>query len=415
MKFILKIFLFTSLFTFFSFNQVVAFQVTQSKPYLSQSNQIIENSSQESKKPRARDLGIPLNGKTGEFNAITDVKGVEVGHATIISGEGKLVRGKGPVRTGVTAILPKGKNYSTVFSGWYSLNGNGEMTGTTWIEESGVLGGPIMITNTHSVGIVRDAVVEWLVTEPIASGVYWALPVVAETYDGFLNDINGFHVKKEHVFAALNSASSGPVIEGSVGGGTGMICHQFKGGIGTSSRLVTIRGETYTVGILVQANYGGRRNFMVAGVPVGKEITDLMPKRNIDRPREGNSRDGSIIVIVATDAPLLPHQLKRLARRVPLGIARVGGMSSNGSGDIFIAFSTGNDGFSDKNDYSDVKMISNNLMSPLFTAVVHATEESIINALVVGEAMTGINGNTVYALPHDRLKELLKKYNRLDK
>ncbi len=396
MKAAFKISLFTLLVTFCSYNQAFSFQEAE-------------------KKPRARDLGIPFNGRTGEFNAITDVKGVEVGHTTLISGNGKLVLGKGPVRTGVTAVLPQGKKYSTVFSGWYSLNGNGEMTGTTWVEESGVLGGPIMITNTHSVGVVRDAAVEWLVTEPIASGVYWALPVVAETYDGFLNDINGFHVKKEHAFTALNSAASGAVEEGSVGGGTGMICHQFKGGIGTSSRLVTVRGKTYTVGVLVQANYGGRRDFMVAGVPVGREITNLMPKRNTDREDDESTRDGSIIVIVATDAPLLPHQLKRLARRVPLGIARVGGMSSNGSGDIFIAFSTGNDGFSDKNEISDVKMLANNLMSQLFTAVVHATEESIINALVAGENMTGINGNTVFALPHNRLIEVLKKYNRLDK
>jgi L-aminopeptidase/D-esterase-like protein len=403
MKTASKISLITVLFTFFSFSQVFAFQAK-------------ENSSQQAaKKPRARDLGIPFDGKPGLFNAITDVKGVEVGHTTLISGEGKLVTGEGPVRTGVTAVLPQGKKYSTVFSGWYSLNGNGEMTGTIWVGESGVLGGPIMITNTHSVGIVRDAVVEWLVTEPIASGVSWALPVVAETYDGYLNDINGFHVKKEHAFSALNSASSGAVEEGGVGGGTGMICHQFKGGIGTSSRLVTIRGKTYTVGVLVQANYGGRRSFTVAGIPVGKEITDLTPGRVNGREDEKSTRDGSIIVIVATDAPLLPHQLKRLARRVPMGIARVGGLSSNGSGDIFIAFSTGNDGFSDKNDYSDVKMISNNFMSSLFSAVVYAVEESIINALVAGETMTGINGNTAYALPHDRLREILTKYNRLEK
>ncbi|MCP4724293.1 MAG: P1 family peptidase, partial [bacterium] len=291
-------------------------------------------------KPRARDLGIPFDGTPGKFNTITDVKGVEVGHTTLITGEGKLVVGDGPVRTGVTAILPVGKKYEPVFAGWYSLNGNGEMTGTTWVEESGFLGGPIMITNTHSVGIVRDAVVEWLVTEPISSGISWALPVVAETYDGFLNDINGFHVKKEHAFAALNSASAGPVAEGGVGGGTGMICHGFKGGIGTSSRIVKINDNEYTVGVLVQANYGGRRGLMVAGVPVGKEITDLMPTRGANRDDENG--DGSIIVVVATDAPVLPHQLKRLARRVPMGIARAGGIASNGSGDIFIAFSKGN-------------------------------------------------------------------------
>jgi len=362
--------------------------------------------------PRARDLGIPFEGTTGELNAITDVAGVEVGHVTLISGEGKLVLGEGPVRTGVTAILPRGKVYDPVFAGWYSLNGNGEMTGTTWVEESGFLGGPVMITNTHSVGIVRDAVVEWLVNGPVDAGISWSLPVVAETYDGFLNDINGFHVTKEHAFEALNSASSGSVLEGGVGGGTGMICHSFKGGIGTSSRIVTINNIDYTVGVLVQANYGGRSGFTVAGVPVGKEITDLTPTRGASRNDEG---DGSIIVVVATDAPLLPHQLKRLARRVPMGIARVGGTASNGSGDIFIAFSTGNTQSSEQGSISDVKMLSNGRMSSLFTAVIQATEESIINALVAGETMTGINGNTVYGLPHERLKEVLAKYNRLNK
>src|SRR5664279_1517346 len=283
---------------------------------------------------RARDLGIPLNGTPGDLNTITDVKGVEVGQVTLISGDGKLIVGKGPVRTGVTAILPRGKKYDPVFAGWFTLNGNGEMTGTTWVEESGFLEGPVMITNTHSVGIVRDAVIEWeyknnffdpLPNEP---NVFWALPVVAETYDGDLNDINGFHVKKEHVFDALNNARSGKVDEGSVGGGTGMICHDFKGGIGTSSRRVTVGSKVYTLGVLVQANYGIRRTFTVAGVPVGKEITDLMPE--IDPVKKDEDR-GSIIVIVATDAPLLPHQLKRLARRVPIGIGRMGGFAGNGS------------------------------------------------------------------------------------
>ena len=363
-------------------------------------------------KPRARDLGIPFDGTTGPLNAITDVQGVEVGHVTLISGDGKLVIGEGPVRTGVTAVLPRGKKYEPVFAGWYSLNGNGEMTGTTWIEESGFLEGPVMITNTHSVGIVRDAVVEWLINEPISSGISWALPVVAETYDGFLNDINGFHVTKEHAFEALNSASAGSVPEGGIGGGTGMICHSFKGGIGTSSRIIVINNIEYTVGVLVQANYGGRNGFMVAGVPVGKEIKNMTPTRGASRNEEGN---GSIIVVVATDAPLLPHQLKRLARRVPMGIARVGGTASNGSGDIFIAFSTGNTQSTGRGGISDVKMLSNARMSPLFSAVIQATEESIINALVAGETMTGINGNTVYGLPHDRLKEILEKYNRLIK
>lgn len=364
-------------------------------------------------KPRARDLGVPFSGATGKLNAITDVRGVEVGHTTLISGQGKLVVGKGPVRTGVTAVLPRGKKYEPVFAGWYSLNGNGEMTGTTWIEESGILGGPVMITNTHSVGVVRDAVVKWLVTEPISSGISWALPVVAETYDGFLNDINGFHVKQEHAFAALNSASSGTVQEGGVGGGTGMICHGFKGGIGTSSRLVSINNTVYTVGVLVQANYGGRSSFMVAGVPVGQEIPDLMPARG--GSEDGEDRDGSIIVIVATDAPLLPHQLKRLARRVPMGLARVGSISSNGSGDIFVAFSTANTATLSDEGTSEITMLSNSRMTPLFAAVIQATEESIVNALVAGENMTGINYNTVYALPHDRLQEILKKYNRLVK
>lgn len=358
-------------------------------------------------KPRARDLGVPFDGKPGLNNAITDVKGVEVGHTTLISGQGKLEVGKGPVRTGVTAILPRGKKYSTVFAGWYSLNGNGEMTGTTWVEESGFLGGPVMITNTHSVGIVRDAVVEWLVTEPIASGISWALPVVAETYDGFLNDINGFHVKKEHAFSALNNAASGLVAEGGVGGGTGMTCHGFKGGIGTSSREIESRTGKFTVGVLVQANYGGRSTLTIAGVPVGKEITDL-------RSTRGTQGQGSIIVVVATDAPLLPHQLKRLARRVPLGIAKVGGLGTNGSGDIFIAFSTANTGAGKGRAVVDLKMLPNGSMNPIIQGTVQATEEAIINALVAGETMTGINGNTVYSLPHDRLIEVLKKYNRLE-
>ncbi len=356
--------------------------------------------------PRAREIGVPFEGMPGPFNAITDVQGVEVGHTTLISGDGPLLVGEGPVRTGVTAILPRGKRYDPVFGGWYSLNGNGEMTGTTWVEESGFLGGPVMITNTHSVGIVRDAVVEWLVSDEINSGVSWALPVVAETYDGFLNDINGFHVKKEHAFAALNGAASGAVAEGSVGGGTGMICHGFKGGIGTASRRLSANAGGYTVGVLVQANHGGRHTLSIAGVPVGREIPDLTPAR-------GGQGDGSIIVVVATDAPLLPQQLKRLARRVPLGIARVGGLGTNGSGDIFIAFSTANEGADVGRDVTQVEMLPNRRMNPLIEATVQATEEAIVNALVAGETITGINGNTVYALPHDRLRDVLRKYNRL--
>jgi D-aminopeptidase len=360
-------------------------------------------------KRRARDLGIPFDGNPGQLNAITDVDGVEVGHTTLISGEGKLEVGKGPVRTGVTAILPRGKVDDPVFAGWYTLNGNGEMTGTTWVEESGFLEGPVMITNTHSVGIVRDAVVEWRFKNE-GRNIAWSLPVVAETWDGGLNDINGFHVKKEHVFSALDKAASGLVAEGNVGGGTGMVCHGFKGGIGTASRVLDERSGGYTVGVLVQANYGGRSSFTVAGVPVGKEITDLRRETNRDEPEEGS---GSIIVVVATDAPLLPHQLKRLARRVPIGIAKVGGYGTNSSGDIFIAFSTANPGSYSRAGIKDVKMLSNNSNSSLFLATAQATEEAILNALVAAETMTGINGNTVYALPHDRLKQILKKYNRL--
>jgi len=335
------------------------------------------------------------------------VTGVEVGHTTLISGDGKLEAGKGPVRTGVTAILPRGKQYNPVFAGWYSLNGNGEMTGTTWVEESGFLEGPVMITNTHSVGVVRDAVVEWLVGEPIASGLLWSLPVVAETYDGFLNDINGFHVKREHAFEALRKASSGAIAEGGVGGGTGMICHGFKGGIGTSSRKLQIGSDPYTVGTLVQANYGGRDTLTIAGVPVGHEITDLMQDR-------GSTGEGSIIVVVATDAPLLPHQLKRLARRVPLGIAKVGGIGTNGSGDIFIAFSTANPGVARRSEVVEIQSLPNGRMNPLIEATVQATEEAIVNALVAGKTMVGVNGNTVHGLPHERLKQILKKYNRLE-
>ncbi len=364
---------------------------------------------------RARDLGIPLNGTPGDLNAITDVKGVEVGQVTLISGEGKLVVGKGPVRTGVTAILPRGKKYDPVFAGWYTLNGNGEMTGTTWVEESGFLEGPVLITNTHSVGVVRDAVIEWEYKNklfdplPDEPDVFWALPVVAETYDGDLNDINGFHVKRDHVFEALNNARSGKVAEGCVGGGTGMICHGFKGGIGTSSRKVTVGSRVYTIGVLVQANYGTRESLKIAGVPVGKEIPDLMP--DID-PLKKDEDHGSIIVVVATDAPLLPHQLKRLARRVPIGIGRMGGFAGNGSGDIFIAFSTANPGAANREEDRNLVMIPNEQMSPLFEATAQATEESILNALIAAKDMTGKNNTKVYALPHDRLIEILKKYNR---
>jgi len=365
---------------------------------------------------RARELGIPLDGIPGDLNAITDVRGVEVGHVTLISGQGKLIVGKGPVRTGVTAILPRGKKYDPVFAGWYTLNGNGEMTGTTWVEESGFLEGPVLITNTHSVGVVRDAVIEWEYKNgyfdpiPDEPDIFWALPVVAETYDGDLNDINGFHVKKEHVFNALNNSRPGKVIEGSIGGGTGMICHGFKGGIGTSSRKVTIGSNEYTLGVLVQANYGNRESLTVAGVPVGKEISDLMPE--LDSLNEEES--GSIIVVVATDAPLLPHQLKRIARHVPIGISRMGGYGGNSSGDIFIAFSVANSGAANREVEQNVKMIPNDEIDPLFEATAQATEESILNALIAAEDMIGINDTKIYALPEDKLIKILKKYKRIN-
>jgi len=357
--------------------------------------------------PRARDLGVPFDGIPGPLNAITDVRGVEVGHSTIISGEGRLEVGVGPVRTGVTAVLPRGRqSIDPVFAGWFSLNGNGEMTGTTWVEESGFLDGPVMITNTHSVGVVRDAVIKWRIQQgpPDASGYWWSLPVVAETWDGYLNDTNGFHVKEQHVFEALSSARSGPVAEGSVGGGTGMVCHGFKGGIGTASRALGEKPGAYTVGVLVQANHGLQSQLRVAGVPVGTELIAANPSH----------RDtGSIIIIVATDAPLLPHQLKRLARRASLGLARNGATSGNTSGDIFIAFSTANPGVFGASRNVALTMTPNDRMNPLFDATVQAAEEAIINALVAGRTMTGVDNHTVIGLPHDKLREILKKYNRL--
>lgn len=363
---------------------------------------------------RARDLGIPFDGTPGPLNAITDVPGVAVGHTTLKRGSGKLEVGNGPVRTGVTAILPRGKQYAPVFAGWYSLNGNGEMTGTTWVEESGFLEGPVLITNTHSVGTVRDAAVEWIcrhgLYDPVAENVFWILPVVAETYDGILNDINGFHVKREHVFAALDKATTGAVAEGNVGGGTGMICHGFKGGIGTASRLLSIEGEKYRVGVLVQANHGGRDALTIGGVPVGRELPDLLPELHSSN---SESETGSIIVVVATDAPLLPHQLKRVARRVPMGIAKVGGMAANNSGDIFIAFSTANAGVARRRGISRLDMLPNDYLTRLFEATVWSTEEAIVNALVAAETMAGINDYTVCALPHDDLREVLRRYLRL--
>jgi D-aminopeptidase len=355
-------------------------------------------------KPRARDLGIPLEGTPGPFNAITDVKGVEVGHATLIASEGKLKVGSGPVRTGVTAILPRGKDSAEpVFAGWFSLNGNGEMTGTTWIEESGLLEGPVMLTNTSSVGTVRDAVVKYY-TRKNKQQQPWLLPVVAETYDGYLNDTHGFHVKEEHAFAALDAAKAGRVAEGNVGGGTGMVCFGFKGGIGTASRKVAEKEGGYAVGVLVQSNFGARHQLRIAGVPVGEELAAPTA-----RPKES----GSIIITVATDAPLLPHQLKRLARRAALGLARTGSVAGNGSGDIFLAFSTANPSAAKRDGLAQLTMLPNERMNPLFDATVQATEEAILNALVAAETMVGRDEHKVLALPHDRVKEILKKYNRL--
>jgi len=365
-------------------------------------------------KPRARDIGIPFNGTTGKFNAITDVKGVEVGYSTIISGQGKNVRGKGPVRTGVTAILPRGKNNNPVFANWYSLNGNGEMTGTTWITESGFLETPIMITNTNSVGVVRDAVLKWFVKTGWYKEDFWyTYPVVAETYDGFLNDIYGFHVKEINAIEALDSAKTGFLKEGNVGGGTGMMCLGFKGGTGTSSRVVKIKDSTYTVGVLVQSNFGGKNNFTIAGVPIGKELKDTLNYEFNAAPSYRQDGDGSIIVIVATDAPLLPHQLKRITARVPIGIGIVGGRVENGSGDIFIAFSTANPSAFQRENFTKIDELPNDLINPLFNATVQAVEEAIINAMVAAETMEGINDNKAYGLPHKLVIDLLRKYNRV--
>ena len=355
---------------------------------------------------RARDLGVPFEGTPGPLNSITDVKGVEVGYHTLISGGGKLQVGVGPVRTGVTAIFPRGKSsVDPVFAGWFTENGNGEMTGTTWVEESGFLYGPVMITNTHSVGVVRDTVIDWQVKHgtPMPLEDWWSLPVVAETWDGDLNDINGFHVKPEDAVAAMQDAHSGAIAEGNVGGGTGMICFEFKGGTGTSSRHLPEKLGGYTVGVLVQCNFGVRHLLRIAGAPVGYEI-----------PLDTHRNDtGSIIVVVATDAPLLPHQLKRIARRVTLGLGRLGSISGNGSGDIFIAFSTANGGAGLAQKSANVQTLANGQMDSLFEATVQATEEAVVNAMIAAKTMTGINDHTVEALPHDRLLEVLKKYNRL--
>ena len=369
--------------------------------------------------PRARDLGIPFEGEPGPLNAITDVAGIEVGHATIIRGDGELRVGEGPVRTGVTAILPRGRaSRGRVFGAWFTLNGNGEMTGTTWLRDRGILEGAVMITNTHSVGAVHEATIAW--AQQNLEAPDWSLPVVAETWDGFLNDINGFHVREEHVFAALDAARGGPVEEGSVGGGTGMRTFGFKAGIGTSSRVVEAGDGRYTVGVLVQSNFGSRRLMTIAGVPVGREIPDLTPELGPHDQPAGDSdqdgdRDGSIIIVAATDAPLLPHQLNRFIRRASLALGRVGSIASNGSGDIFVAFSTANqEAAHNEGGVAPLDNLANNDINPFFEAIVQATEESIVNALVAGRDMVGVNGRTVYGLPHDRLREILRRYNRLN-
>jgi D-aminopeptidase len=382
-------------------------------------------------KPRENDLKLPIGGTPGPLDAITDVAGVEVGHTTLISGSGKLMVGQGPVRTGVTVIHPRGKaNADPVFAAWYTLNGNGEMTGTTWVQESGYLEGPIGITNTHSVGVVRDAIIKWEVTQKNVLQPWW-LPVVAETYDGNLNDINGFHVKEEHVLSALNAAAGGLPKEGVVGGGTGMTCLGFKGGIGTASRKLPAQQGGYTVGVLVQCNFGSRRDLRIAGVPVGEEILDLQPCIANNEPDGPNSRrphcgqpagsggradeqeQGSIIVVVATDAPLMPHQLKRIATRVSLGVGRQGGFGGNGSGDIFIAFSTANQKSWSSDSVTSVRMMTNDRISPLFQATAQATEAAITNALLAAETTTGANDLRIFAMPVDRMLAAMKKYGRM--
>ncbi len=364
--------------------------------------------------PRARDLGVPFDGVPGPLNAITDVEGVLVGQVTLISGSGALEVGKGPVRTGVTAVLPRGRKplSNPVFAAWFSQNGNGEMTGAHWIEEGGFLDGPVLLTNTHSVGVVRDAVIQWRIAhgDPDPDGYFWSLPVVAETWDGWLNDINGFHVKSDQLTQTINNLNNPPTTDGSVGGGTGMICNGYKGGIGTASRRVKVLDQTYTVGVLVQCNYGTRENLRIAGINVGRQIAAPEPYTFI--PSDIGEL-GSIIVVVATDAPLLPTQLKRLGRRVTLGLGRNGSISGNGSGDLFIAFSTGNDGAAALDHVVDLKMLPNGQLDDIFRATVEATEESIVNAMVAAKDMVGADNHRVIALPHDALRKVLKKFNRL--
>lgn len=359
--------------------------------------------------PRARDLGIPFEGKPGPLNAITDVAGVAVGQVTLIE---DLPDGRA-VRTGVTAVLPRGREtlMRPVFGAWFALNGNGEMTGTTWLEESGQLEGPVMLTNTHSVGVVRDATIAWRIRQggPDASGYFWSLPVVAETWDGHLNDINGFHVTAEHVNAALDGAASGPVPEGNVGGGTGMVCYEFKCGIGTASRVVDVLGASYTLGVLVQANYGMRDDLVIAGVPVGRHLREDRIYSDSD-PNAAES--GSIIIVVATDAPLLPYQLKRVARRAALGLARNGSIAHNGSGDIFVAFSTADRSLGRIDRLLTHRSIPNDALDPLFAATVQASEEAIVNAMIAARDMTGDRGHYAKALPHGALMEVMHRYGR---
>jgi L-aminopeptidase/D-esterase-like protein len=371
---------------------------------------------------RARDFGIPFDGQPGTYNAITDVPGVTVGETTIIRGDGQLVKGQGPVRTGVTAILPRGRDFDPVYANWYTLNGNGDMTGTHWITESGFLETPVLITNTGSVGTVRDAAWQWMDQHHYYDAFYrdywYAYPVVAETYDGIFNDINGQHVTKQDVFHALDSARGGPVPEGGVGGGTGMMCYNFKGGTGTASRVLDKKDGGYTVGVLVQCNHGSRDQLVIAGVPVGRMLGDTLPY-SIDGHSFGmngaprRQETGSIIVVLATDAPLLPDQLKRLAKRIPLGVTRTGGIGGNGSGDIFIAFSTANPHAFSRTGNRQVTTLSNDRINPLLAATVEATEEAIVNALFAGKTLTGVNGNTVHGLPKEAVVRILKEYKRI--
>jgi L-aminopeptidase/D-esterase-like protein len=348
-------------------------------------------------------MGIPFDGMPGPLNALTDVPGVAVGHVTLVSGKGRCKPGHGPVRTGVTAILPRGRDGGRVFAAFFCLNGNGELTGAHWIRESGFLEGPVMLTNTHSVGTVRDAVIAWLVKNN-ALRQPWVLPVVAETWDGYLNDINGFHVRAAHAFTALEKARPGPVDEGSVGGGTGMVCHEFKGGIGTASRRIDLSGTVFTLGVLVQANHGQRHLLRVAGIPVGR----LIRENTLEK-----SADGSIVIIIATDAPLLPHQLKALALRASLGLGRTGSIAAHTSGDLFLAFSTAAIDESPTENFMNLRMIDNRHLSLFFEACVQAVEEAIINALVAAETMTGRDDRRVIALPRERTCRILKDHHRL--